>query len=239
MRRVGSIILTTVAFAWAAPTVVDDAVTCKQTDEILSELRQIRKLLERMPSITAQPRTATAAIDVGNAPFLGSKEAPLTIVEFTDYECPYCRQFHQQTFQDLKKHYIDSGRVRFYSMDLPLDIHRNALLAAHAGRCAHEQGQFWRMHDQMQANPEHLEAAKLVGYAGEIGMDSLAFRRCLDSGKYNEAIQQATREAMSKGARGTPTFVIGRSTPSGVEGELIVGAVPFGIFEIKLKELSK
>ncbi|MGH9426894.1 MAG: DsbA family protein [Terriglobia bacterium] len=75
-------------------------------------------------------------------------------MQFTDYQCEFCQRFHQQTFQDLKKHYIESGKVRFYSMDLPLDIHQNALLAAQAGRCAGEQGQFWAMHDRMQANPE-------------------------------------------------------------------------------------
>jgi len=221
-----------------SPTGADDSVTCQHTDEILAELRQIRKLLERRPDMQAQP--TTARIDVAAAPFLGSKDAPVTIVQFTDYQCQFCQQFHQQTFQDLKKHYIDSGKVRFYSLDLPLvDIHQNALLAAQAGRCAQDQGQFWAMHDQMQANPEQLEMAKLVDYAQESSIDVAAFRRCIESGKYKDDVQKGARDATTNGVRGTPAFVIGKSTPFGVEGELVMGAVPYGLFEKKVKELAQ
>jgi protein-disulfide isomerase len=83
-------------------------------------------------------------------------------VELTDFQCPFCNQFFQETFPELKRNYIDSGKVRFYSMDLPLDLHQNALLAAQAGRCAGEQGQFWPMHDRMQCNPTRLEIANVV-----------------------------------------------------------------------------
>src|SRR6266446_8294402 len=95
-------------------------------------------------------------------PFLGSKEAPLTIVEFDDFQCPYCNRFYLETFPDLKKNYIDSLQVRFYSMDFPLDIHQNALLAAEAGRCAGDQGSFWPFHDRMQSNPQQLELKHLL-----------------------------------------------------------------------------
>jgi len=220
---------------WAAPVRADEPVSGEQMDQILAELRQIRKLLEAQPNTHPQQATRTR-IDVANAPFLGSKDAPVTIVEFMDYQCRFCQQFHQQTFQDLKKHYIDSGKVRFYSMDLPLEIHQNALLAAQAGRCAGEQGKFWLMHDRMLANPDRLEFAKLVDYAQEFGVDVAAFRQCVESGKYKEAIQQGARDVTNKGAGGTPAFVIGKSTPGGVEGWLVVGAVPYGVFEQKLKE---
>jgi len=230
-------LIAALAVALVARAGADDSVTCQQTDEILAELRQIRKLLENRPDMQAQP--TTARIDVAAAPFLGSKDAPLTIVQFTDYQCQFCQRFHQQTFQDLKKHYIDSGKVRFYSLDLPLvDIHQNALLAAQAGRCAQDQGQFWAMHDQMQANPEKLEMAKLVEYAQESGIDVAAFRQCVESGKYKEDVQQGARDATTKGVRGTPAFITGKSTPFGVEGELVMGAVPYGLFEKKVKELA-
>lgn len=237
MSKVRSRLIAALGVALVAPVGADESVSCKYTDEILAELRQIRKLLEGRPNMQAQP--TTVRIDVATAPVLGSKDAPLTIVGFTDYQCQSCQRFHQQTFQDLKKHYIDSGKVRFYSMDLPLvEIHQNALLAAQAGRCASEQGQFWAMHDRMQANPERLEVAKLVDYAQESGIDVPAFRQCVESGKYKEDIQRGTHDATAKGVRGTPAFIIGKSTPFGVEGELVMGAVPFGMFEKKLKELT-
>jgi protein-disulfide isomerase len=219
----------------------EDTANSKQMDQILTELRQIRKLLEGQPNRQAavQPTMispTTIGIDVANAPFLGSKDAPVAVVEFLDYECPPCQQFHQQAFQDLKKSYIDSGKVRFYAIDLPHAGHQNALAAAQAGRCASDQGQFWAMHDRMLENPKHLELSKLVEYAGALGIDAAAFRQCLESARYKEQIEQRARQAMNKGVRGTPAFVIGKSTSNSVEGELLIGAPPFAFFDMQLKE---
>ena len=229
-------------FLGALTAGADTPVTCNQTDEILTELRQLRALIEKQTNTQARPlpapTRAATSINVGAAPFLGEKDAPLTIVEFTDFQCPYCNQFFGSTFPDLKKNYIDSGKVRFYSMDLPLDMHPNALRAAQAGRCAGEQGQFWPMHDRMQGNPARLEFANLVGYAEESGINVETFRQCVESEKYKSAVQQEAREATSKGARGTPAFVIGRSTPTGVEGELMVGTQPYSTFDEKLKAIA-
>src|SRR5262249_24712376 len=120
-------------------------------DAILNELRQIRRLLER-PTQQASPVTAPAAspvehVKVGTAGSysLGSSDAALTLVEFTDYQCPFCKQFHDTTFQQLKTNYIDTGRLRFVHRDLPLDFHEHALKAAQAARCAGEQDKFWPM----------------------------------------------------------------------------------------------
>ena len=234
MRRRFSV-LTALLAVFVIPALAEDSVTCKQTDEILVELRQLRVLLETRLNSQSVPssvpngipgQSQTTTIEVGNSPFLGATDAPVTIVEFTDFQCSYCRRFFEQTFPDLKRKYIDSGKVRFYSMDLPLEIHRNALLAAQAGRCAGEQAKIWLIHDRMQVNPERLVLADLVGYAREFGLDVDAFRQCLESGKYREDIQTGARDATIKGALGTPAFVIGRSTPNGVEGEWLLGAEP-------------
>jgi protein-disulfide isomerase len=235
------------AFLLAAPLAAQEPMNRNQLDEILAELRQIRNLLKSkldmeraqalIPPAGAVEQTRTVAVEVGNSPFLGSKDAPLTIVEFADFQCAYCRRFHEDTFVDLKKNYIDSGKVRIYHMDLPLAIHQNALLTAQAGRCAGDQGRFWAMHDRMLANPNRLELSDLTEYAQEFSLDLDAFRKCMEGGKYRDDIQQGARYAMTKGVRGTPTFVIGKSTPTGVDGELVVGAQPYGVFDKKLKEL--
>jgi protein-disulfide isomerase len=221
----------------------EDGVNCKQQlDQVLSELHDLRKLIESRPvaAPAVEPQPERAAIDVGDAPLLGSKDAPLTVVEFTDYQCPFCERFFKETFPDLKKVYIDSGKVRFYVMDLPLtEIHKSALTAAQAAHCAGEQGQFWAMHDRMQANRDRLQIADLTGYAGELGMDEGIFRQCIESGKFRGAVEESARMAQAKGARGTPAFVVGKSTPTGVEGQLIIGAVPLGIFEKALREPMK
>ena len=166
-------------------------ITRQQADEILKELRQIRQLLEKQQAQpAAQPQTEQPTrakiTDLTGVSMLGSKAAPLTIVEYTDYQCPFCQRFHVTAFAELKKNYIDTGKVRFYSKDLPLDFHPNAMRAAQAARCAAEQGKFWELRDIMGANPDKLDMEHIVGFAADLKMDSVALRGCVDSGKYKE-----------------------------------------------------
>ncbi len=218
----------------------DQPSDSKKLDDILNQLHQINALLNRTMNVpqqeagTTKPRTIT--VDVRNARYLGSKDAPLAIVGFTDYECPFCQRFHQETFADLKNKYIDTGKVRFYSMDFPLASHHNAMTAANAGRCADEQGMFWIMHDQMQNSRRPPELSTVVAHAEELHLDVERFRKCVESHRYENVIRDGVAAAMRKDIRGTPTFVIGKVSPSGadVEGELLVGALPFEAFETKL-----
>jgi protein-disulfide isomerase len=218
----------------------EQGITRQQADEILKELRQIRQLLEKQQAGKAdEKQEAThAKVNVQGTPMLGSKDAPLTMVEFTDYQCPFCQSFHLKTFADLKKNFIDTGKVRFYSRDMPLDFHPNAMRAAQAARCANDQGQFWKLREVMSANPDKLDMESLVADAAGLKMDLNAFRTCVQSEKYKDAVQSDVMEAMRIGANGTPTFVVGKSTPEGVDGDLIVGAMPLPVFEAKLRELS-
>ncbi len=219
-------------------------MTKQQADEMLRELRQIRQLLERQqarPQAPPQEEQPTRAkiTDLSGVSMLGSKVAPLTIVEYTDYQCPFCQRFHVTAFAELKKNYIDTGKVRFYSKDMPLDFHPNAMRAAQAARCAGEQHKFWELRDTMGANPDKLDMEHIVGFAADLKMDTTALRACVDSGKYKEPVQRDVLEGMRVGANGTPTFVVGKSVGDGVDGELVVGALPFPMFDAKLKELSK
>jgi protein-disulfide isomerase len=146
-----------------------------------------------------------------------------------------------QVFADLKKEFIDTGKVRFFSKDLPLDsMHPNATRAAQAARCAADQGtaQFWKLRDIMGAHPEALDLNSLVTDAAGLSMDTGAFKSCVETGKYKEAVQSDYLEAMRIGADGTPAFVIGKSTADGVDGELVVGAMPLQIFETKFRDLG-
>jgi protein-disulfide isomerase len=220
----------------------EPGITRKQADQILDELKQIRQLLEKQTAALpgAQPPQITKAnIGIDGAFTLGSKDAPLTMVEFTDFQCPYCKSFHVSTFSELKKNYIDTGKLRFVSRDLPLDFHPNAMQAANAGRCAGEQGQFWAMRDRMNSNPEKLDIMSLLAFAGDLKLDVNAFRTCVESGKYKNKIQDDIALAERIGANGTPAFVIGKTTADGVDGEVVVGALPYAMFEQKLKELAR
>ena len=218
-------------------------MTREQGDEMLKELRQIRQLLERQQAKpAAQPQeeqpTRAKITDLSGVPMLGSKVAPLTIVEYTDYQCPFCQRFHVTAFAELKKNYIDTGKARFFSKDMPLDFHPNAMRAAQAARCAGEQKKFWELRDTMGANPEKLDMDHIAGFAADLKMDPAALRACVDSGKYKEPVQRDVLEAMRIGANGTPTFVVGKSAGDGVDGELLVGALPFQMFDVKLKDLE-
>ena len=219
----------------------DQGITREQADQILNELRQIRQLLEKQQAQAPRPQEEQATktkLNLAGFAMLGSKEAPLTIVEFTDYQCPFCQRFHTTSFAELKKNYIDTGKVRFYSRDLPLDFHPDAMRAAEAARCAGDQGQFWQLRDVMGTNPNKLDMDSLVVDATDLKIDVKAFRACVESEKYKNAVQTDVLEAMKIGANGTPTFVVGKSTPDGVDGELVVGAQPYLMFDQKLKELG-
>ena len=218
----------------------EQGITRQQADEILNELRQIRQLLERQGNAgQAKNEISRAKVNLQGTPMLGNKDAPLTVVEFTDYQCPFCQSFHLKSFPELKKNYIDTGKVRFYSRDLPLDFHANAMRAAQAARCANDQGQFWKIRETMSSNPDKLDMDSLMTDAKDLGMNLGAFASCVSSEKYKDAVQSDVMEAMRIGANGTPSFVVGKSTPEGVDGELMVGALPFIMFDTKLKDLSK
>lgn len=229
----------------AAQVPQSEGISRKQADDILSELRQIKQLLQQQLQQNAKaapqepPQATRAKLDLSGFQMLGSKTAPMTMVEFTDYQCPFCQRFHVTTFAELKKNYIDTGKLRFYSRDLPLDFHPNAMRAAVAARCAIEQGKYWQLRDVMGANPDKLDLEHLVGFAADLKMDTAAFRACVASDKHKTAVQSDVVEAMKIGASGTPTFVVGKSTAEGVDGEVVMGALPYQVFEEKLKGLEK
>jgi len=122
---------------------------------------------------------------------------------------------------------------------MPLDFHPNAMRAAQAARCAAEQKKFWELRDVMGANPDKLDIEHIMNFAADLKMDTAALRACVDSGKYKEPVQRDVLEGMRVGANGTPTFVVGKSVGEGVDGELVVGAMPFEMFDAKLKALEK
>lgn len=185
----------------------------------------------------AEPCEVTLAVK--DSPLLGSKDAPLTVVEFVDYRCHYCKQCCRQTFQDIKHIYIDSKQVRFYVVDFPIDNQPASLLAAAAGRCSGEQGNFWTLHEKLIAADERLDAYKITEIAKMAGLDIPSFQKCLNSDKYKDQIEEGVQEAASAGVMGTPTFIIGASTATGVKGELVTGALTFGAFQERITKFSK
>lgn len=224
-----------------SPGLEDAGITRRQADDILNELRQIRLLLENQQKAPKSAQGApamepmTMKIDAG--PFLGSADAPLTLVEFSDYQCPFCKQFHTATFDQLRKEYIDKGKLRFISRDLPLEMHSSAGRAAQAARCAGDQGRFWQMRDLLIANAGNLGPGALLDYAHSLSLDAAKFSGCLESGQHKSEVQKDADLANSLGIIATPTFILGRTTADGVDGIKFLGALPYPAFESKVKEL--
>lgn len=218
-----------------------EGMTKDQADEILKELKAIHQLLERQQTAAAAqaaPAPASDKVKMSVAPgwySMGRDDAPVTMVEFADYQCPFCRKFHAETFAELKKNYIDTGKVRYVSRDLPLDFHPNAPGAAVAARCAGEQHKFWEMRELMVANAADLTSPSLLKYGSQINLDMTAFSGCLNNNTYTTAIQKDVADAGALGISGTPSFVIGKTANDQISGVRIVGAVPYSVFDTAIK----
>jgi protein-disulfide isomerase len=157
----------------------------------------------------------------------GSQEAEITIVEFTDYQCPFCKRYADQTLGQLEKNYVATGKVKYVIHDLPLPFHSNAQPAAEAARCAAEQDKYWPYHDKLfEKQTEWSEGESqtwLKQYAAQLGLDQGQFNSCLDEGKYKQAVEDDAALAQKAGASGTPTFFI--------NGKKLVGAQPYAAFK--------
>ena len=158
----------------------------------------------------------------------GSPDAPITIVEFSDFQCPYCERFFANTLPQLEKEYIDTGKVKLVYKDFPLSFHEQAMPAALAAECAGEQGKYWEMHDKLFSeqsrwvdNPKVDDAMK--EFADELGLDADQFNECYDSAKYADEINADMQEGIAAGVQGTPAFFI--------NGQFISGAQPFEVFK--------
>ncbi len=216
-----------------------------QNSELLDELKQIHKLLEQQ--LALQPRAQAASgppvdekvrMRVAPGGFeVGSADAPLTLIEYTDYQCPFCRQFDTSTYEEIKKNYIDTGKLRYVSRDFPLDMHDNAPRAALAARCAGEQGKFWELRHVMIVNANQLQMSNLKTYAADLKLDVDKFSACVTSEKYKADIARDVAEGRTAGVSGTPTFVLGRMTDGSIDGARIVGSLPYGTFDAKLQSL--
>lgn len=251
IRTLATTLGLTVAFAM--PAAAQQSLQ-QQNEQILNELKAIRQLLERLAGPIGGGAAAPAPAPVPTAPvndnvtlsgavtgmMLGKPDAPLTMIEYTDLQCPFCRQFHITAFEQIKKEYIDTGKLRYLTRDLPIEsIHPQALPAARATRCAGEQGKFWEMRHSILLNNARLTTDSFATFAQDLKLNAGEFKTCFaNTAKFQAEIAKDMAEAASVGISATPSFVIGRTSATGIEGVRFIGAQPFAAFEAKLKELS-
>ncbi|MFH1649589.1 MAG: DsbA family protein [Candidatus Woesearchaeota archaeon] len=197
---------------------------------------------DQNPPSTDQPTdggTAPVQVSVENDAILGSENAKVTVIEFSDYECPFCgasEGTHQGLIDRFKgqdptweaavpklMELAKQGKIKFVYRDFPLSIHAQAQKAAEASECAHEQGKFWEYHDLLFQRQDQLSVANFKVWAGELGLNQAKFDDCLDSGKMAAEVQKDFNDGRAVGVQGTPAFFI--------NGQLISGAQPWSAFE--------
>jgi protein-disulfide isomerase len=188
---------------------------------------------------TPQEPAASNTSAGGTADFnvIGREDAPVTIIEFTDLQCPYCARHATQTFPRLQREYIDTGKLRYTSRDLPLPFHSFAMPAAVASRCAGEQGRFWEFREALFASQTLLGTEPYGRIAGELGLDVARLEACRADGRQEANVKADIALASSVGIRSTPAFVIGRVVNGEFQGEQFSGAQPFEYFKARLDAL--
>jgi len=210
----------------------------KGQDAIAADVAEIKQLLEPLRQ-QSPVHPVEGSLDLAGAPLKGNAQAVLTMVEFSDFQCPYCKRHVDTTLPELEKEYVVSGKVRYAFVDFPLEsIHPQAFKAAEASHCAEEQQHFWEMHDRLFANQEALTPEDLVGHAKALGLDATRFKQCLDSDKYADRIKANVAAGERFGVSGTPAVLLGISEGTGVKGvRLLVGSLPFSVFKEEIDKL--
>jgi protein-disulfide isomerase len=214
-------------------------LTAAQGDAILAELRDLKRMVAEQGGPQPEPAEAPAGKlrfrDAGSFA-MGADNAPVTLVEFADYQCPFCKKFHDASLPELKTKYIDTGKVRYVVRDLPLSFHAQAMPTALASRCAGAQGKFWPVFEALFSTPT-LGADTARNAAMSAGVDVPKFEQCLKDPTVKAAIEHDLSEAQRLGVDGTPGFLIATRRGDEYEGTLLLGAQPASVFAQKIDAL--
>ena len=179
--------------------------------------KKVAKLSEELKKSPSQrrrdqqqaPREVVVSFD--DDPIKGDPKAPVTIVEFSDYQCPYCRRFHTEVLPKIEEAYLSEGKVRYIFRDFPLSFHKKAIPAAIAANCAGEQGKYWEMNDFLFSNPTKLDLASITESTGEIGLDRAKFEVCVKDDSKRAEVDKDFQDGRKYGVRGTPSLFIGKT----------------------------
>lgn len=164
---------------------------------IRKELRELKALLLRQPQVAKKQPDVFSPTDmtVAGAPFMGRADAPVTLVEFSDFQCPYCRRHAERVLPRLIEQYVETGKVKYVMRQFPIEqLHPFAIKASEAALCAGDQGKYWQMHELIFANQKQLAADDLKSHAAVLALDGAAFDRCLETGTHAERVRLDQRD---------------------------------------------
>ena len=215
--------------------------------QIQKDLDEIKKLLKETPRAAAKPsKPAFAPTDtkLGDVPYKGEYDAPVTLIEFSDYQCPYCKRHANAVMPTLITKYIDTGKLRFVMREYPIEhLHRRAIPASEAALCAGDQDQYWGMHDALFTDQKANTDENFQQYAASLGLDVSVFSECMSSDKFMDQIKADMAEGRKLGISGTPSFVVGLTDPKDPNTvhltKFIRGAQSLQAFSAAIDELIK
>jgi len=222
-------------YVFANETAEPKQIIIQESSEILGNTQ---------PQASTQgPLQMPKTISIDDDPMRGNPNAKITIVEFSDFQCPFCAKFHSDTLPLLMQNYINTGKVNLVFRDFPIEsIHPNAVPAAHASECADDQGKFWEMHDMIFENQRNwqnlgvLESVDLFKkYAFDIGINGDEFDSCMSIAKHIDEIKKDLEDGQTYGVTGTPGFFVGNEE---VGFTKIIGAQPFSSFQRAIERLE-
>jgi len=194
---------------------------------VVSDDSGSQKEVNNIPNNNADAPSAAVLADMDELAdddaIKGDADAPVTIVEWSDYECPFCARFYDQTLSQIDEEYIKTGKVKLIYRDFPLGFHAQAQKAAEAAECAGEQGKYFDMHDALFDNGVTGGVSSFKQFAADIGLDTSEFNDCLDSGAMADEVAKDLKDGSAVGITGTPGFII--------NGKLVSGAQPFSVFK--------
>jgi protein-disulfide isomerase len=242
-RRGRKIAATTAVLVFAILVVSAHSARAQNADERLSALSEsIRELGRKVDELDRLLRSmlppspvedvTPVRLSIAESPFLGSMTASLVVVEFSDFQCPFCGQHFRATLPQLRRQLVDTGQIQYVFKNFPLlDIHPQAHGAAVAGLCAHRQSAFWKMHDTLFEHQDQLSAEALDAHAQSLGLDKNRFQECSKDPAVRRVVERDMEEAKALGMTGTPTFLVGRIETPGTVTVLkrVTGAHPLTV----------
>jgi protein-disulfide isomerase len=238
-----------VALFSLSPPIEQDVASLKREIEALKaqqaamqkDLDAIKAFLQQLIRQPAENKLVDAAVSLAGEPWKGSQSAKVTLVEVSDYHCPFCRRHMQSTQPHIDAEYVTSGKIQYVFIDYPIEqLHPDAFKAHEAANCAGDQGKFWEMHAKIFSTPTR-DASQLVAQAVELGMDGGKVKACLDGGKYGKPVRESVARMEQLGIDSTPTFLIGLTPAPGQPMKVVKvvkGAMPYAEFKKAIESVA-
>lgn len=239
-----AVILSVLLSAWAlierSDMKTEIAVLNTQVETMQGEIKELKSKPGQAGRPAAPTPTVVKGVKIDDDPVKGDANAPITIVEFSDYECPFCKRSNDQVISRIDKEYIETGKVKFVFRDFPLGFHKQAIPAAVAANCAGEQGKYWEVHDFLFQSKNNVNQAAVLNAAESLGLDKAKLQACMDDPSKVAEVNKDMEEGKKYGVRGTPSYFIGKTNDSGeIEGTFIRGAQPYNVFQAEIDKQLK